>query len=146
MSLIKVVRMELIGGAWGDCRREKPPSPNFSRSLCRDLMKYAQNLTGSLSSSSSESQVTQRGLCGIHSLSKVVFPNPAGAAIRVSFLSNPASKRSIKRGRETRFFRGRGMNNFVLRSSNIKNHHSVNKPCFRARAIAWVRVFVPSLP
>ena len=81
-------------------------------------MKYVQNLTGSLSPSSSESHVTQCGLCGIHSLNQGYFPNPAGAAIKVSFLSSPSSELNQAR-RETKFFHGRGMNSFVFRSSTI---------------------------
>src|SRR5215216_6320257 len=118
-SLIKAVSIEAIGRLCGDCRRTSAPAPRSGRSCWRDVIKYDQNWIGSLSPSSSENQVTQRGLFGIHSLSNVVLPNPAGAAMRVIFRSRPAFKHSINRGRETIFDRGRGVNNLVLRISTM---------------------------
>lgn len=119
VSLIKTVNIDVAGDAWGDRRRARALLPRSTRSPCRDVMKYAQNWVGSLSLSSRDSQVTQRGLTGIYSLSKVVFPKPAGAAIRVSFRPNPEFKRSVRRGRDTSSARWRGMKSFVRRSSVI---------------------------
>ena len=58
--------------------------PISASNICKAAIKYAQKRMGSLSPSSNETQVTQRSLCGIHSLSSVVFPYPAGAEMRVS--------------------------------------------------------------
>lgn len=108
-----------MGGACGDWIRANALAPRSGCNSCRDAMKYAQNWVGSLSPSSRNSHVTRRGLFGIHSLSKVVLPNPAGAAIKVSFLSSPWVRRSTNLGRKTRSFRGWGIYSFVLRSSTI---------------------------
>jgi hypothetical protein len=63
----------------------------------------------SLSPSSSESQATDTGQFATHSLSKVVFPKPAGAEIKVNFRVKPASNFSSKRGREMKFGREDGI-------------------------------------
>ena len=45
----------------------------------------------------------------------MVFPKPAGAAIRVSLPCSPAFSRSIRRGRRTTFGRGGGIYSFVAK-------------------------------
>jgi hypothetical protein len=53
----------------------------------------------------------------IHSATKVVFPNPAGAEMRVNLQSVHPFNRSIKRGRDTSSGRAAGINNFVTKIS-----------------------------
>src|SRR5437762_24066 len=50
-----------------------------------------------------------------HALTSVVFPKPAGAAMRVSLRCRPSFSRSSRRGRLTTFGRSRGRYSFVAR-------------------------------
>ena len=50
-----------------------------------------------------------------HSLSSVDLPKPAGAEMRVILRCRPSFRRSLKRGRRTRFGRGGGIYSFVAK-------------------------------
>src|SRR4030066_2047311 len=70
---------------------------------------------GSLSPSSSDSQVTGRSQTATHSLTSVVLPKPAGAEMRVSLQCMPSFNRLIRRGRWTILGRGGGIYSFVAK-------------------------------
>ncbi len=72
---------------------------------------YDQNNAGSLSRSSSESHATAEppsAKVPSHSVSSVVFPNPAGAETSISFASAAFWSRACKRRRATGLRRGDG--------------------------------------
>ncbi len=73
----------------------------------------------SLSRSSSESHATAAPLSApvtSHSVTSIVFPNPAGAEISTNLASAALVRRACKRGRDTRLRRGDGMWSFVSTS------------------------------
>src|SRR5437868_13530408 len=73
---------------------------------------------GSFSPSSSDSHAVRalgRSIPSTHSLTSVVLPKPAGAAMRVSLRCRPALSRSSKRGRLTTSGRSGGRYSFVAR-------------------------------
>lgn len=65
-------------------------------------------------------------LFSIQVLSTVVFPNPAGAEMRVSFFCNPAFNLPSKRGRATSFSRGTGAKSLVERRLEVMIIKCVN--------------------
>src|SRR5713226_4640488 len=82
--------------------------------VCKAATRYVRKSVGSLSPLSSDSQATCRSQPATHALTSVVFPKPAGAAMRVSLRCRPSFSRSIRRGRLTTFGRSRGIYSFVV--------------------------------
>jgi hypothetical protein len=74
---------------------------------------YCRNRRGSSSAGSSESHATRRPLACAQSARSVDFPEPAGAAVRVTVPPATESSRSRRRPRLTRFCRGDGTKSFV---------------------------------
>lgn len=78
-------------------------------------MTYAQNVAGSLSVASSDSQPGDWGPSGlaVHSARRLVLPDPAGAEIKVSLAWVARCSLSTSRGRVTGPARSRGTCSFV---------------------------------
>src|SRR5690348_14948193 len=85
--------------------------------VCKAATRYVKKSDGSLSPLSSDSQATCRSQPATHALTSVVFPKPAGAAMRVSLRYSPSFSRSSRRGRLTTFGRSRGIYSFVAKIS-----------------------------
>src|SRR6266699_5431928 len=83
--------------------------------VCKAATRYVRKSVGSFSPLSSDSQATCRSQPATHVLTSVVFPKPAGAAMRVSLRCRPSFSRSIRRGRLTTFGRSRGRYSFVAK-------------------------------
>src|SRR5712692_9137180 len=83
--------------------------------VCKAATRYVRKSLGSFSPASSDSQAAGREPPATHALTSVVFPKPAGAAMRVSLRCRPSFSRSIRRGRLTTFGRSRGRYSFVAR-------------------------------
>src|SRR5712691_10294376 len=83
--------------------------------VCNAATRYVRKSVGSFSPASSDSQATCRSHPATHALTSVVFPKPAGAAMRVSLRCRPSFSRSIRRGRMTTFGRSGGIYSFVAR-------------------------------
>jgi hypothetical protein len=86
-----------------------PPNCRSGSSLQQIQFSGAGNAFGAVLGIQLPKDIIQSGLCGIHSLNKVVFPGPAGAETSVSFRSIPARSRSVRRDRKTRLERGLGI-------------------------------------
>jgi hypothetical protein len=85
------------------------------------VIKYVRNLAGLLSFSSRETQAIFLSNWCTQLARSVDFPKPAGAEMRVSFLSCPVFNFSNNRGRGIRSCRGMGINNFVDKIDGSKN-------------------------
>src|SRR5215208_1535217 len=80
------------------------------------------NRTGSLSPSSSDTQATvwlPASRSFSHSMSKVVFPKPAGAEIKVSLRPASRSRVAVSRGRATSFGRAWECRSLVDTSESV---------------------------
>ena len=95
-----------------------------SLACIRAVIKYERKRSGSLSPSSKESQASlslSEGLYSVpnlqfnHPQTNVVFPKPAGAEIRDSFLLTPSFSLVNNRTRETNLERCEGMKSLVVR-------------------------------
>ena len=87
-------------------------SPRIVR---RAKIKQGMNLAGSLSSGSSEIQATGRSVLATHSLSIVVFPEPAEAEISVTGYAVLSFYFSIRCERDNRSARSGGINSFEVK-------------------------------
>src|SRR6266545_2259945 len=112
ISLSRAVRIASVGGGCGEWSTATTPAPISAAIVCKATTKYVRKRVGSLSPLSSDSQATCRPQRATHALTSVVFPNPAGAAMRVSLRCS----RAIRRGRGTAFGRGGGIYSFVANS------------------------------
>lgn len=135
-SLIRPVRIDSVGGGWGARSSPNTPLPIFGSIVCNAATTYARKRVGSLSPSSSDSQATGRSETAAHSLTSVVFPKPAGAAMRVSSRRVPSFNRSIRWGRRIVFGRSGGTYSLVDRivvdtSSRLRLHR---------RLYRWLRI------
>src|SRR6266516_2565785 len=83
--------------------------------VCKAATRYVRKSLGSFSPASSDSQATCRSHPATHALTSVVFPKPAGAAMRVSLRCRPSFSRSIRRGRLTTLGRSGGRYSFVAK-------------------------------
>ena len=114
------------------------PSPISDATLRSAATTYVQNVTGSSSVSSSDSQATRPSVSGRsanHAASSVDFPNPAGAERSVSFEAPIRARRSRSRGRATSARCGRGTCSFVSSSWPV----STRDPRDTGQRRGWVR-------
>jgi hypothetical protein len=99
---------------------------------------YDQNLVGSRSRSSSDTQAI--ACCpapappraATTAVSSVVLPKPAGAEMRVSEACEARWIKSIRRGRATSSRRGMGTSSFVSSSRSAIGAPSQPRPCNRS--------------
>jgi len=95
-----------LGGGWlRGLEHSHRPCSNIRRNRLQRSDEVHQKACGVVIPSSSDSQATGLPQLAIHSLTSVVFPNPAEAEMRVSLHppADPCSvfSRSIRRGRRT---------------------------------------------
>src|SRR5579863_290412 len=83
--------------------------------VCKAATRYVRKSVGSLSPSSSDNQATCWSHPATHALTSMVFPKPAGAAMRVSLRCSPSFNRSNRRGRLTTSGRSGGIYSFVAK-------------------------------
>ena len=119
------------------------------------VTKYVRKRVRSLSPSSSESQVILQSSwlsfsnsalkLFIHSATKVVFPNPAGAESRVSLRSKPSFKRLIRSARWTSSALVGGMKSLVtkievamLHYNNLDRNQQVTSILFLTRGYLMI--------
>src|SRR5258707_5497811 len=102
-------------GAHPEQFEERAAIPGYA--FCSAATTYVQNRTGSLSAGSRETQAKRRGSWSraIHSASRVVFPDPAGAPSSVSLRSCPADSASTRPVRLISLCRGAGTCSLVAR-------------------------------